>query len=160
MDVFTVDVFVQKDDVRLLSITHPLHIVGGKVAVLLPAQHIIGMGVEGDVDNGFSGVAVCVEIWLEPGHSLGHITSVRTRAYLIGEKHLSGLEFLLVGVVFQDPVQRTAACDPYNHLCLNSSVFAKILPIKSPIRIDSSLNSFSIYRARRSSKTVWIRFVT
>jgi hypothetical protein len=160
VEVFTVNVLMEKYDIWLLAVTHALHIVDSKVAILLAAQRIVGMGIQGYVDNGFSGVAVGVEPRSEPGQSPGYIAIVGGGAHLVREQHPPDMVLLLVVVVFQRSVKRFAACNPYNHLLLNSSVFAKILPIRSPILAEISRNSFSIQRALRSSKTVWRRLVT
>lgn len=100
MYMLTVYILMQKDNIGLLTVTHPLHIVGGEVGVLLSGQHIVRVWIERYMDDGVARIAVGVEVWLKVGQSLGHISFVPAGGHFIGEKYLSGLDLLLIGVIF------------------------------------------------------------
>ena len=110
MDVFTSDVVVAVNDIRLVAEAHALHILLRQFYELFFGHAIFRIGVERDVQDGFLGLAVGGEVISERTGNMLYRVGIVTRRFdnPVAEKHVRMKFVHLDLVVGKHPVQAAA----------------------------------------------------
>ena len=118
MQVVAVDVLVFEYRVGLVAVTEPCQILLGDGRQLRVAQTVVGMRVQGDMDDGLRRPHLLRHITCEVFRSLPDVEAARplVEDFICGEQPSLPLVYLLP-VVRQRPVKRASYVNFGNHCC-------------------------------------------
>ena len=122
MDVRTHVVVMAEDNVRLVAISEPVHVFPPDGFQLFVGEHVIGMGIEREMDHRLFRPAVHGKVRFEAAHAFGDADlSLRCLHHAVSCQcpRFPFLHFFLI--VIQRPVDGGTGCYLCNH-CSNSLV--------------------------------------
>ncbi len=113
-----VDVLVLEDRIGLVAVTEPCEILLGDGRQLRVAQTVVGMGIQGDMDDGLRRPHLLRQAACEVLRSLPDVEAARPLVeYSVGRQQPPLPLVYLLAVVRQSPVKGASYVNFGNHCC-------------------------------------------